>query len=35
MTILDAVDVGFKVLCVVEVGLIAWGWRVWKEWIFR
>lgn len=35
MTILDAVDIGFKVLCVVEVGLIAWGWRVWKEWIFR
>lgn len=33
MTILDVVDMGFKVLCVVEVGLIAWGWRVWREWI--
>lgn len=35
MTILDAVDMGFKVLCVVEIRLITWGWRVWKEWIFR
>ena len=31
MTILDVVDMGFKVLCVVEIGLIAWGWRVWRE----
>ena len=30
---LDYVDVGFKVLCGVEIGLIALGWRVWKEWI--
>ena len=35
MTILDVVDMGFNVLCVVEVGLIAWGWRVWREWISR
>ena len=35
MTILDAADMGFKVLCVVEVGLILNGWKVWKEWIFR
>ena len=35
MTIIDYVDIGFKILCVVEIGLIAWGWNVWKEWIFR
>ena len=35
MTILDVVDRGFKVLCVVEIWLIADGWRVWKEWILR
>ena len=35
MTILDDVDIGFKVLCGVEIGLILNGWKVWKEWIFR
>ena len=35
MTILDVVDMGFKVLCVVEIGLIAWGWRVWREVVRR
>lgn len=31
MTILDVVDMGFKVLCVVEIWLILNGWKVWKE----
>ncbi len=35
MTILDVVDIGFKILCGIEVILIWNGWKIWKEWFSK